>query len=122
MDLRVTSALLLNGHGGFAFAMNKPWTDYASVVGISPAALAAHPFSPLAGWFEVALGLLVLAWPTPGLLLFVFAWKLGTEAFRPLAGEPPGSSLSGAAATAPLSPSRGFRAGARGSPPGCIVQ
>jgi hypothetical protein len=23
-----------------------------------------------------------------GVLLFVFAWKLGTEAFRPLAGEP----------------------------------
>jgi hypothetical protein len=23
-----------------------------------------------------------------GVLLFVFAWKLGTEVFRPLAGEP----------------------------------
>ena len=50
--------------------------------------MAAHPLSPLARWFEWALGLLVLAWPTRGLLLFVFVWKLTTEAFRPLAGEP----------------------------------
>ena len=86
--LRVTTALLLIGHGGFDFAMSKKWTDYGSAVGISPATLAAHPFTPLAGWFELALGLLVLACPKRGVLLFVFAWKLGTEAFRPLAGEP----------------------------------
>ena len=38
--------------------------------------------------FLVALGLLVFAWPARGLLIFVFVWKVGTEAFRPLAGEP----------------------------------
>ena len=51
--LRVTTALLLIGHGGFDFAMHKNWTDYAAAVGISPATLAAHPFTPLAGWFEL---------------------------------------------------------------------
>jgi hypothetical protein len=86
--LRVTTALLLIGHGGFDFALHKNWTGYAAAVGISPATLAAHPLTPLAGWFECALGVLVLAWPTRGVLLFVFAWKLGTEALRPLAGEP----------------------------------
>jgi hypothetical protein len=86
--LRVTTALVLIGHGGFDFAMNKDWTAYAAAIGISPGTLAAHPLTPLAGWFECVLGLLVLAWPTRGVLLFVFAWKLGTEAFRPLAGEP----------------------------------
>ncbi len=30
----------------------------------------------------------MLARPAPVLLLFVVAWKLGTEALRPLAGEP----------------------------------
>jgi hypothetical protein len=50
--------------------------------------LSDHPLRPWAGWFECALGLLVLAWPGRGVLVFVFAWKLGTEALRPLAGEP----------------------------------
>src|SRR5262249_48811826 len=35
-----------------------------------------------------ALGLTVLAWPSRGALLFVLVWKLASEAFRPLAGEP----------------------------------
>jgi hypothetical protein len=86
--LRVTTALLLIGHGGFDFAMGKDWTSYAAAVGISPTALAAHPLSPMAGWFECVLGLIVLARPLRGVLLFVFVWKLATEAFRPLAGEP----------------------------------
>jgi len=86
--LRVTTALLLIGHGGFDLAMHKDWTGYAAAVGISPATLAAHPLTPLAGWFECVLGLLILARPTRSVLLFVFAWKLGTEALRPLAGEP----------------------------------
>ena len=86
--LRVTTALLLIGHGGFDVFMQKDWSGYAAGMGISPATLAAHPLRPVGGWFEVALGLLVLAWPARGLLLFIFAWKLGTEALRPLAGEP----------------------------------
>ncbi len=86
--LRVTTGLLLIGHGGFDFAMHKDWTGYVAAIGITPATLAAYPLRPFAGWFECALGLLVLVWPARGLLLFVFAWKLGTEALRPLAGEP----------------------------------
>jgi hypothetical protein len=86
--LRVTTALLLIGHGGFDFAMGKDWSGYAAAIGIGPDTLASHPLRPLAGWSECALGLLVLAWPARGLLLFVVAWKLGTEALRPLAGEP----------------------------------
>lgn len=86
--LRVTTALLLIGHGGFAFAMGKNWASYATAVGVSPAAVAAHPLSPMAGWFECALGLLILAHPMRAVLLFIFVWKLASEAFRPLAGEP----------------------------------
>jgi hypothetical protein len=86
--LRVTTALLLIGHGGFDVAMHKDWTGYAAAIGIGRDTLAGHPLTPLAGWFECGLGLLVLAWPVPGVLLFVFVWKLGTEALRPLAGKP----------------------------------
>jgi len=86
--LRLTTALLLIGHGGFDFAMGKDWTSYATAVGVSPAVVAAHPLSPMAGWFECALGLVILARPMRAVLLFVFVWKLASEAFRPLAGEP----------------------------------
>lgn len=40
------------------------------------------------GLFEVALGLAILIRPFRGLVLFVLAWKLGTEFPRVLAGEP----------------------------------
>jgi hypothetical protein len=86
--LRVTTALLLIGHGAFGVVMHKDWSGYVAAVGISPARVAAHPLTPLAGWFECVLGLIVLAWPTRRVLFFVFVWKLGTEALRPLAGEP----------------------------------
>jgi len=86
--LRVTTALVLIGHGGFDFAMRKDWSGYTASIGIDPVWLAAHPLTPLAGWLEGGLGLLVLVWPARGLLLVVFALKLGTEALRPLAGEP----------------------------------
>lgn len=86
--LRVTIALLLIGHGGFDFALDKDWSEYVAALGLSPSTLATHPLRPVAGWFEAALGLLVLVWPTRPLLLFVLAWKVGTEALRPLAGEP----------------------------------
>ena len=86
--LRATTALLLIGHAGFDFAMHKDWSGYTAAIGIDPATLASHPLRPWAGWLEGALALFVFARPTRGLLVFVFAWKLGTEALRPLAGEP----------------------------------
>jgi hypothetical protein len=86
--LRATTALVLIGHGGFDFALHKDWSGYVAALGISPATIAGNPLRPLAGWLECALGLLVFAWPARGLLIFVFAWKVGTEALRPLAGEP----------------------------------
>ena len=86
--LRATIALLLIGHAGFDFAMHKDWSAYVAMIGIGPATFVSHPLRPWAGWLEGALGLLVLVQPTRGLLVFVCAWKLGTEALRPLAGEP----------------------------------
>jgi len=86
--LRITTALLLIGHAGFDFAMHKDLSGYAAAIGIAPTTLASHPLRPWLGWLEASLGLLVLGWPTRPLLLFVVAFKLGTEALRPLAGEP----------------------------------
>ena len=87
--LRVTTGMLLIGHGAFGFAMRKAdWTSYFGVLGISPTTVAAHSLTPLVGWLECALGLLILARPMPPLLLVAFLWKIGTELLRLLAGEP----------------------------------
>jgi len=86
--LRITTACLLIGHGAFDFAMHKDWSSYAAALGIAPATVAAHPLRPFVGWAEVVFGLLVLVCPAAPVLVFVFVWKVGTEALRPLAGEP----------------------------------
>jgi hypothetical protein len=43
---------------------------------------------PIIGWFEIALGVLVLVRPSAELLLFVFVWKVFAEMLRPFSGEP----------------------------------
>jgi hypothetical protein len=87
--LRVATAGALVGHGGFGWAMAKrDWVGYFGAVGVGPAAVHDASLMRAVGLFEIALGLLVLAWPAPGLLLFVLAWKVGTELLRPLTGEP----------------------------------
>ena len=86
--LRLTTGLLLIGHGGFDVAMRKDWIGYVEAIGISRESLAAHPLTAFAGWAEIALGLAVLARPVPPLLALAFVTKVVTEALRPLAGEP----------------------------------
>jgi hypothetical protein len=87
--LRVTTAALLIGHGGFGAFMHKSeWTGYFATAGVGPSAVTRFALVDLAGWFEIGLGLAILAWPWAGLLLFAFVWKLATEWLRPLAGEP----------------------------------
>jgi hypothetical protein len=87
--LRLTTAALLIGHGGFGAFMHKAeWARYLGALGVSSGTVEAAALIPLVGCFEIALGLLVLAAPLPSLLLFAFGWKVGTEALRPLTGEP----------------------------------
>jgi hypothetical protein len=88
--LRLTTAALLIGHGGFGVFLQKQqaWTHYFGVLGIDPGTVSSASLIPLVGWFEVALGAAVLVRPAWGLLLFVFAWKLSTELLRLPAGEP----------------------------------
>ena len=87
--LRITTAALLIGHGGFGAFMHKSaWVGYLGAVGLSPETVQAAALIPAVGWFEIGLGLLVLARPAPAVLLFVFVWKVGTELLRPIVGEP----------------------------------
>src|SRR5262249_60324963 len=87
--LRITTAALLIGHGGFGAFMHKPaWSGYFATIGTGKEAVARLSLVDVVGWFEIGLGLAILVWPWPGLLLFAFVWKLGTEALRLLVGEP----------------------------------
>lgn len=87
--LRITTALLLIGHGGYGAFMHKQMlADQYATVGLSglPGGLGA--LVPGIGWFEILLGAAVLVAPLPALLLFVFAWKVGTEILYPVSGAP----------------------------------
>jgi hypothetical protein len=87
--LRITTAALLVGHGGFgAFMQKAAWLEYFGAAGITAQMAQGASLIALVGWFEIALGLLVLAIPVPAVLIFVFVWKVGTELLRPLVGEP----------------------------------
>lgn len=87
--LRITTAILLIGHGGFgAFMHKKVWLDYFGAIGISQHIVQSLFLISALGWFEIALALLVLIKPAQRVLLFVFAWNVLTELLRPLAGEP----------------------------------
>jgi hypothetical protein len=87
--LRLTTAILLVGHGGFGVVMQKQsWIHYFGALGIGPDTVQSASLIPLVGWFEMLLGVAVLVRPARGLLLAVFAWKLGTELLRLPAGEP----------------------------------
>lgn len=87
--LRLTTALLLIGHGGFGAFMHKGvWFTYFGVLGIDAATVRAAALIPAVGWGEIALGVAILARPARQLLLLACAWKVGTELLRLPAGEP----------------------------------
>lgn len=86
--LRLTTGILLIGHGGIGAVMAKDWSPYFAVLGVSAATVKARALVPLVGWCEMALGLSVIARPSVALLVFVCIWKVGTEWLRPMAGEP----------------------------------
>jgi len=87
--LRITTALLLIGHGGYGAIVHKQMLagQYlsAGLAGV-PGGLGA--FVAGVGWFEMLLGAAVLVAPVPALLLFIFAWKVATEMLYPVSGAP----------------------------------
>ena len=82
--LRLTTVLLLLGHGALQVIVRKPMFDaqYACVGLHWPGA------EPFLGGLECLLALCVLVRPAPWLLISVVVWKLATEALCPIAGAP----------------------------------
>jgi hypothetical protein len=87
--LRVTTASLLIGHGGFGLVMHKEvWFDYFGVLGIGRDTAQALSLLSIVGACEILLGIAVLIKPARPLVLAICAYKLGFELLRPLSGEP----------------------------------
>lgn len=87
--LRVTTGMLLIGHGGFGAFMHKPMLEqhYLSA-GLSAWPIEIGALVAGIGWFEIVLGIAALARPFPLLLMFIVLWKLATEMLYPFSGAP----------------------------------
>lgn len=79
--LRAIIGASLIGHGAYGVVDHKPiLTEHYESIGLTSLVQDADMVSQTVGWFEIALGVSVLAAvPTTGLLLFVCAWKIATE-------------------------------------------
>ncbi|MGH3912172.1 MAG: hypothetical protein ACRDTC_01980 [Pseudonocardiaceae bacterium] len=77
---RAVIGAYLIGHGGLGVFTDKDSLieGYESV-GLTSLVADPHVLNEVIGLFEIGLGLLVLAFPANGVLLFVLGWKLGTE-------------------------------------------
>jgi hypothetical protein len=85
--LRVTTGLLLLGHGLLA-AMGKPlMIQHLATLGVGDGGVATRTAVAAQGGFEIALALAVLAAPGWPLLLIVLTWKVATELVFPLTGD-----------------------------------
>ncbi|TMQ66254.1 MAG: hypothetical protein E6K79_02565 [Candidatus Eisenbacteria bacterium] len=87
--LRITTGLLLIGHGGYGAFMHKQMlADQYASVGLSGVPGGLGTLVSGIGWFDMFLGAAVLVAPLPALLLFIFAWKVATEMLYPVSGAP----------------------------------
>lgn len=78
--LKIFTALLLIGHGGYgAFQQKTMLIEHFHSVGFPFELISATAFITYFGWFEILLGVLVFIRPTPALLIFIVLWKLCTE-------------------------------------------
>jgi hypothetical protein len=75
------------GHGALGVDRVAAWSSYFGVIGIPRD--SAMALMPLIGALDIALGVLALAYPARGALLYMAAWALFTALLRPLAGESP---------------------------------
>src|SRR5215218_7684188 len=86
--LRLATAGAFIGHGAYGAFVQKPgWYTFFGALGIGRTTVDAQHLMIWVGSFEMLLGVLALLLPIRGLLLFMFAWKLGTEwVWYPYAG------------------------------------
>ena len=78
--LRVTTCLLLLGHGALGALHNKPaLTAHYASIGLQNVMVGGLTLTQIVGGCEIVLAIAVLVAPLPSLLLGICLWKMGTE-------------------------------------------
>jgi hypothetical protein len=78
--LRLTTCLLLLGHGALATLTSKPvLTAHYASIGLHNVMVSSLTLTQVVGGLEVVLAVAVLVAPFPNLLLGICLWKMGTE-------------------------------------------
>jgi hypothetical protein len=88
--LRLTTCLLLLGHGALGALHGKPaLTAHYASIGLADLAVGGLALTRIVGGFEIVLAAAVFVAPLPSLLMSVCLWKMGTEALFMTAGSLP---------------------------------
>lgn len=78
--LRVTTCLLLLGHGALGALKSKPaLTAHYASIGLQNVVVGGLTLAQVVGGFEIILAVAVLIAPLPNLLIGICLWKMGTE-------------------------------------------
>jgi hypothetical protein len=88
--LRLTTCLLLFGHGALGALHNKPaLTAHYASIGLQNVTLGGCTLTQVVGGLEIVLAVAVLVAPLPSLLLGSCLWKMGSETLFMTAGSLP---------------------------------
>ena len=88
--LRVTTCLLLLGHGALGALNSKPaLTAHYASIGLQNIVVGGLTLTQVVGGVEIVLAVAVLVAPLPSLLLGIGLWKMGTETLFMTAGALP---------------------------------
>jgi hypothetical protein len=78
--LRVTTCLLLLGHGALGALNSKPaLTAHYASIGLANVMVGSLTLTQVVGGLEIILAVAVLIAPLPSLLIGICLWKMGTE-------------------------------------------
>jgi len=78
--LRITTCLLLLGHGALGALNGKPaLTAHYASIGLHSVRVSSLTLTQVVGGLEIVLAIAVLVAPFPNLLLGICLWKMGTE-------------------------------------------
>jgi hypothetical protein len=102
--LRVTTCLLLFGHGALGALNSKPaLTAHYVSIGLQNVTVGGLTLTRVVGGCEIVLAVAVLVAPLPSLLLGICLWKMGTETLFMTSGSLPFEWIERAGSyTAPL--------------------
>jgi len=84
--LRIACAMCFIGHGAFGIITKPIWCNYFAVFGIGKE--LANTLMPVVGAVDIALGIIILAYPIRAAGGWLVFWGLFTASLRPLSGEP----------------------------------